>query len=300
MTTPPDGRPAPKTNPDMIGDCTGGTAGDVTGAWIFARYAYAPNKLGFCGPAETTALAAAGAAEIGSDQDVRAVARRFSGAWPYLQVLAQLTGVADPLDRRIVESYWLGGGVGAQISPRDFGAHLLALIGPQAGSYWSHLNSELLGEAAGNHCFHVFGVYPWSRLLGAHCGPATEGAVNEPLRVLDNCRIRWGTVVARDGEEVELLSRRLTWDGYRIGLGAPMAERVRVSVDGLSVLPDVAPGDMVALHWDWLSDRLRPDQVETLEASTLRQLEATNLRLSAARMGTRSARRPGPDRGSAL
>ena len=295
--TPPDSMENSllDTTSDTIGDCTGGTAGDVTGAWIFARYAYAPNKLGFCGPAETAALAAAGAARIGSDADVRAVARRFSGAWPYLQVMAQLTGIADPLDRRIVESYWLGGGVGAQISPRDFGAHLLALIGPQAGSYWSHLNSELLGEAAGNHCFHVFGVYPWSRLLTAHGDADAEGTVNEPLRVLDNCRIRWGTVVARDSEEVELMSRRLTWDGYRLGLGEPTIERAQVSVDGLSFLPDVAPGDLVALHWDWLSDRLHPSQVETLEASTLRQLEATNLRLSAARLGTR----PTPDRESA-
>lgn len=284
-----------------IGDCTGGTSGDVTGAWMFARFAYAPNRLGFCGPTETSALAAAGSAQIGSAQDVRAVARRFSGAWPYLQVLSQLTGIADPLDRRIVESYWLGGGVGALISPRDFGAHLLALIGPQASSYWSHLNSELLGEAAGNHCFHVFGVYPWSRLLAAHGGlgedsvggadGSSAGPVNEPLRVLDNCRIRWGTVVARVRDEVKLTSRRLTWDGFSLRLGEPTAERVRVSVDGLSFLPDVAVGDQVALHWDWLSDRLRPEQAEALEASTLRQLDATNLRLAAARLGSRASAR---------
>ncbi|HEV2637772.1 MAG TPA: DUF6390 family protein [Actinocrinis sp.] len=318
MSTPTQGSDTPAQPAGAtIGDCTGGTSGDVSGAWMFARYAYAPNKLGFCGPAETGALAAAGSAQLGSADDVRAVARRFSGAWPYLQVLSKLTGIADPLDRRIVEAYWLGGGVGAEISPRDFGAHLLALIGPQASSYWSHLNSELVAEAAGNHCFHVFGVYPWSRLLAAH-GVAGPGAaargdepVNEPLRVLDNCRIRWGTVVARDGDQVELTSRRLTWDGFALRLGDPVPERVRVSVDGLSFLPDVAPGDQVALHWDWLSDRLRPDQAETLEASTLRQLDATNLRLAAARMGSRvsarqSARpadrpwpapgRPGPDR----
>jgi Family of unknown function (DUF6390) len=250
---------------------------DATGAWMFARYAYAPNKLGFCGPSESAVLATAGAAQqTGSDAEIRAVARRFSGAWPYLQVLAQLTGIADPLDRRIVESYWLGGGIGAGIGPHDFGARLLALIGPQASSYWTHLNSTLLEEAAGNHCFHVLGVYPWSRLLGKFGG----GSGGEPLRVLDNCRIRWGTVLSREGDEVELASRRLTWNGTALGLDEPSTERVRVEVDGLSFLPGVAPGDQVALHWDWLTDRLRPEQAERLEESTVRQVEATNRRLA--------------------
>ena len=78
-------------------------------------------------------------------------------------------------------------------------------------------------------------------------------------------------------------SRRLNWDGTGLGLGEPTAERIHVSVDGLSFLPDVKPGDQVALHWDWLSDRLCPDQVDRLETSTLRQLAAANRRLAAAR-----------------
>jgi hypothetical protein len=236
------------------------------GAWMFARYAYAPNKLGYCGPSDTAALVCPSTIE-----DVRAVATRFSGAWPYLQVLARLSGIADPLDHRLVESYWLGGGVGAEIDPHEFGAELLAVIGPQAGHYWTHLTTELLDQSAGDHSFHVFGVYPWSRLLGT--------CPEQPLLVLDSCRIRWGTVVSRDGEDIEVLSRRLTWDGGRLGLGDPSVEKVRVSVNGLSFLPDVAPGDQVALHWDWLTDRLRADQVDALEASTWRQLEATNRRL---------------------
>jgi len=254
---------------------------DTRGAWMFARYAYAPNRLGYCGPPETATLAGVGAAaggDVGSrDGEVRAAARRFSGAWPYLQVLARLTGISDPLDPRLVESYWLGGGVNATISSRAFGEALLEVIAPQAGHYWTHLTPELLDEAAGDHCFHVFGVYPWSRLLG-------KGMDEQPMHVLDSCRIRWGTVLSREGDEISVSSRRLSWDGVRLGLAESSVERVRVSVGGLSFLPDVAVGDQVALHWDWLSDRLTADQVEALEASTLRQLEATNRRLARERV----------------
>jgi hypothetical protein len=252
--------------PDDFASAALNESSGTAGARMFARYAYAPNKLGYCGPPEPGTL-------IG-DGDVRTAARRFSGAWPYLQVLSRLTGIEDPLDHRIVESYWLGGGVGAQIPPRDVGLRLLAIIGPQAGGYWTHLTQDLLDEAAGNHCFHVFGVYPWSRLLGT--------GAPEPLQVLDSCRIRWGTVLSRDEDLIEVSSQRLTWDGTSLGLGEPTTEQVRVSVDGQSFLPDVAPGDQVALHWDWLTDRLRPDQVDTLAASTLDRLERTNRRLAKA------------------
>ncbi len=127
---------------------------------MFARYAYAPNALGYCGPPLAATL------KDGSAEDVRIAATKFSGAWPYLQVLSKMTGIPDPLDHRLVESYWVGGGVGADLDPDEFVDELLAIIGPQARRYWSHLSPELAGEAAANHCFHVFGVYPWSRLLG--------------------------------------------------------------------------------------------------------------------------------------
>ncbi|MGB7113997.1 MAG: DUF6390 family protein, partial [Mycobacterium sp.] len=100
---------------------------------MFARYAYAPNALGYCGPPLGATL------RDGSVEDVRLAATKFSGAWPYLRVLSVLTGIADPLDYRLVKSYWLGGGAGADLDPGEFFDALLAIIGPQAGRYWSHL-----------------------------------------------------------------------------------------------------------------------------------------------------------------
>ena len=67
------------------------------GAEMFARYAYAPNALGYCGPPLGATL------RDGSVDEVRRAATRFSGAWPYLRVLSRLTGIADPLDYRLVE-----------------------------------------------------------------------------------------------------------------------------------------------------------------------------------------------------
>jgi len=227
------------------------------GVELFARYAHAPNALGFCGPSSGVA---------GSEEQVRAAARRFSGAWPYLQVLARLTGTEDPLDHRLVEAYWLGRDLG--VDNARFGAELLAVIGPQAGHYWTHLTPALLATGAPDHGFHVFGVYPWSRLLGA--GP-------EPLHVLDSCRIRWGTVVSRDEDGVAVSTSHLTWDGAELGLAEPAAERIPAG----NVQVDVEVGDQVALHWEWLCDHLSAAQQEALEQSTRRELAAATARLGA-------------------
>ena len=243
------------------------TGGSEKGAEMFARYAYAPNALGYCGPPLGATL------RDGSVDEVRSAATRFSGAWPYLRVLSRMTGIADPLDYRLVESYWLGGGIGAELSPQDFFDGLLAIIGPQAGRYWSHLTADLAREAACNHCFHVFGVYPWTRFLG-------RGMDEHPLSVLDNCRITWGTVISRAGDDVEVMCRGLVWDGRALTLSEPSARLLEVWADGYSAVPDVVVGDEIAVHWGRLCGRLSPEQVRALAESTDRQLRVTSQRLA--------------------
>jgi hypothetical protein len=239
---------------------------------MFARYAYAPNALGYCGPPLGATL------RDGSVDEVRTAATKFTGAWPYLQVLSAMTGIPDPLDHRLVESYWLGGGIGAELDAEKFVNALLEIIGPQARHYWSHLGPELVPEAAANHCFHVFGVYPWSRLLGLR----ERGADEQPISVLDNCRITWGTVLSREGDDVEVSCQRLVFDGFDGGLGLsePSPRRLDVWADGYSAVPDVRVGEQVSIHWGRLCGRLQAEQVRTLADATRRQLAVTNRRLA--------------------
>ncbi|MFI1912962.1 DUF6390 family protein [Nocardia sp. NPDC020380] len=240
-------------------------ARDAAGERMFARYAYAPNALGYCGPPDTTAL------RHGSPAEIRAAARRFTGAWPYLRVMSAMTGITDPLDPRLVESYWHGGGIGATLDPTAFTRELLAILGPAAGHYWTHLSIEIAEEAAPNHCFHVFGVYPWSHLLGSR-------AATTALQVLDSCRITAALVTARDGPDLRLRSRPLAWDGERLTLSPPADRHLTIGPDDHPAA-DPRPGDVVALHWDRPVATLTPAQVTDLTASTAHQIDVTNRRL---------------------
>jgi hypothetical protein len=249
------------------------TAGEV----LFARYAYAPNDLGYCGPAETAALL-----ELGSSgstgTDIVAIARRFSGAWPYATLLAELTGIAEPLDEQIMRGYWLGGPLLDDAGAAAFGVKLLELIASQAGHYWAHLTPDLVAEAAPTHGFHVFGVYPWSRLL--------YDAPDHALHVLDNCRIRLGEVVAVEAQHVVVASNRLAWDGAELSLAPTAPERVQFDYDGRRFVAAPAVGDCLALHWDTVCDRLVEAERADLHRSTQWQLEVTNRRMATELAGT--------------
>lgn len=246
-----------------------------SGGRLFARYAYSPNQLGYCGPAQSGKLFEL-AATGRTDVPVTALARAFTGAWPYLCLLAELSGIADPLDERVVRAYWIGTPLLDGVDRQVFGARLLAEIGPRAGAYWSHLTPELIAEAMPTHGFHVLGVYPWSRLLA---GDAHE----QPLRVLDSCRIRWGTVLRCDDALVQVRSQPLSWDGSELALGAERTEWVHFAAGGVSFVEAPRPGELVAMHWDWVCDRLGPDDVDCLRKWTRWQIQATNRRLTASR-----------------
>lgn len=240
----------------------------VDGSLLFARYAYPPNELGYCGPDDHRALLEYGAAGV-SDGGLTQLARGFLGAWPYLQLIAESAGIGNPLDRRVVHAYWVGNGLLDRIDRNVFGNSLRDRFRPRTGLKWSYVEETVPAGAVPHHSFHVFGVYPWVGLLRA-------GRSEEPLRVLDRCRIRWGEVVAVEGESAVVRSRPLTWDGRRLGLGPPRPESVRCAVDGYAFRPDLRPGDQVSLHWDWVCDVLDARALAALEHYTRRQLDITN------------------------
>ncbi len=75
-------------------------------------------------------------------------------------------------------------------------------------------------------------------------------------------------------------SRPLTWDGKVIGLGPPRLETAQRVVDGRALVDDISPGDWVALHWDWVCDRLNARQLGRLRHYSRLQLDITNKRVT--------------------
>jgi uncharacterized protein DUF6390 len=237
------------------------------GALMFARFAYPPNDLGYCGPDASAELLERVHAGAGGPR-LRALAQAFGGAWPYLELIAGANAIADPLDAQVVEAYWVGNGLLDRVRPRVLADSLVTRFGSQVRDR-DRLLAPLGGGAVPHHGFHVFGVYPWVGLLRA-------GRVDEPLAVLDRCRIRWGFVESVADDEAIVTSRPLRWTGARLELGVPRQERVIVGRRGYHLTSGLNAGDWCALHWDWACQRLTARQLRALRGYTRRQLAAVN------------------------
>ncbi len=224
----------------------------TSGPQLFARYAFPPNAKGYCGPEDaTTVLAMIAAPDAGGD--LRQWATHFDGAWPYLSLIASVSGIGDPLDRRVVEAYWLGTDLLRSVPLLDFGNSLRDRFRDRNPSGWSNLADHLAVSAFPHHSFHVLCVYPWVGLL-------RQGHVGIALDVLDRCRIRTGTVISMHGETAVVETEQLSYEGGNLTRGMTVTQPFRC-------LPgSCRPGDRVTVHWDWVCDIVSDEQANRLAA----------------------------------
>ena len=240
-----------------------------SGPVLFGRYAFGPNRLGYCGPDESRSLLAL-AATGSDDRGLRSLARGFEGAYPYLQLIAAANDLADPLDRDVVEAYWLGNGLTAAVRPNELHRSVEDRFRPRLGENdWRWLESAVAIGARPVHAFHVFDVFPKVGLLRGE-------AVADVLATIDSCRIRWGRVEAVVGDSLIVQAASLEMVEGRLRLATPRLEVVSRWLDGTGFVDEVEPGEMVAIHWSWACDRLTPRQLHNLVAWTRLALWVTN------------------------
>lgn len=241
----------------------------IDGAQLFIRYAYPPNSHGSCGPPDSDALLHYGQSGV-SEPGIRELAKEFAGAWPYLELIAGGTGISDPLDRRVVEAYWVGNALLDRVGVANVGNSMEERFRARTGLKFPHLIEGVLAGGVPHHSFHVLEIYPWLGLLHDDRRSATA------LNVLDRCRIRWGEVVALTGDEAVVRSRPLVWDGASLSLGEPVLETAKFAVNGTGFIAGLTAGDIVSLHWDWVCDRLSAGQLHQLQYFTARHLKIAN------------------------
>ena len=154
----PRGRPADRraATADLLNDPV---------ASLFARYAFPPNELGYCGP--PTRL------KPNSPRH----AKEFDGAWPYLQAIAEAAGLSDPLDEDVVRNYWVGGPLLDKVDPAEL---LTRLRDAFTGQVTGMLDDITADNVLAHHSFHVFAVYPWVGFLDRDPIDAAAGDAGLP------------------------------------------------------------------------------------------------------------------------
>jgi hypothetical protein len=234
------------------------------GALLFGRYAFMPNRLGFCGGPNERGLFEA-CAEASVSPELRDWAKQFEGAYPYLTLIARANGLSDPLDYRVVEAYWLGNELLAAV---DLAAFYDSLRERFASRLSPNALRWVLGKApAGAKPFHAFHVLDVCR---------RTGALAESLETLDSCRISWGRVQNIENGHLLVGVQPIVFDAGRLALGPSENRQVLRRIDGRGFVDDVCIGDWVSIHWGWVCDRLSERQMHQLRYHTLRHLALAN------------------------
>ncbi len=242
------------------------------GLLLFSRYAYPPNRLGYCGSDDHESLLGY-LSEGRADEGLGQLARRFEGAYPYLRLIALANGIGDPFDERVVEAYWISNQLLDRVGAAPFFESLKARFRPKMPPKdFAWMASALPRGAKPHHNFHVFDVYRRAGLMH------DERAVVAIDR-MDQCRISWGKVIMAEGAELVVERSPLVFTGGSIGLGAPRIVKVLRHLDARGSPRDYATGDFVSLHWNWACDRIGNRELGHLIRATRRALYHTNLTL---------------------
>ena len=232
-----------------------------SGALRFARFAFRPNALGYCGGEEPGELFER-VVESADDPDLHRLCGEFAGARPYLELLAEAPGAKGPLDPRVVEAYWVGGPLLDDIRPRALGDHVERRFRRRmtAGD-WRWLADKPAAGAVPHHAFHVLEIYPRVGLLG-------EGSRDALVPIMGSCLVRPAQVVARHGDTLLAMARPLEMIDGRLCLGEARPERILARIGGRGFVEAAQPGDWIAVHWGWACDVLRAGRRAALEGAT--------------------------------
>jgi hypothetical protein len=242
----------------------------IPGLLLFARYAYAPNRLGYCGPGDHEALFGY-LTENRVDEGLSRLAGQFEGAYPYLRLIAEANGLGDPFDRGVVEAYWVGNRMLERVGPAPLFNSLRERFGPRMDARaFSWMTAGLADGTRPHHNFHVFDVYRRAGLM-------RDSRAAVAVERMDACRVSWGRVLLVDGAEVVVQRPPLVLSGGKLALGAPVPVRALRRIDGRGYLDEFRQGEAVSLHWNWVCDRLAPQALRELVRVTRRAIAHTNL-----------------------
>jgi len=236
----------------------------IDGTIMFARYAFMPNKLGYCGSDDNGTLFEYCAAKH-TDPGLVIILQKFEAAYPYLKLIASSNHISDPFDARVVEAYWLGNELLDQVEVARFYQSLkerfARRLNPQTLAYL--LGKPPLG-ARPYHNFHVFDVH--SRI----------GALNHSMDTMENCRIGWGQVKEIAATHLVVKHQPLVLECGKLKLGEPTEKRLLRQINGAGFITNCQVGDFVSFHWGWACEILTPRQVQNLQKYTKYHIKLAN------------------------
>lgn len=226
----------------------------MSGAKLAILYGYVPCQLGLCGPDDARKKKIISRFLRGENKfkkEIEKILKEFKGAYPYYQLIAHSNRIKNPLDRKVVEAYWIGNKLLDKVKVADFKKMILDSFVP-LGKISREKAEGLSEKSLPYHNFHVL-------FLGSVTGRAKlEG------KLLDVCRVSWGRVIKKSK-----LFLIVEYQPINIRKKFYLAESIAKKIKWKkNILPKVNIGDWVSIHWNTAIQVLEPKEIVNLNKYT--------------------------------
>ncbi len=235
----------------------------MDGFQLAARFSLATNRLQYCGPSDAEPVLYRAIVEGQGRAAAETALSRFEALFPYLEAIGRKHGL-DPFDHEVVEAYWIGNALLDAFDRDDFRSILGSLSRRGLPPFVAReLERNLPERPIPHHVFHV-------AFVGVG---AVTGHVPTTLANLEACRPAGADVREISSGQLLVAQPFVEVRSGSLALGSPRSRHVAYDP---RMLPEVAVGDRLAIHWGWAALSLEGTQARRLDQYTRRSLEAAN------------------------
>jgi len=244
----------------------------IDGSLQCARYAFMPNKLRYCG-GDKNSLLYQYTSNFYQDPGLSGLLKEFETLYPYLKLIAYKNKIVNPLDKRVVEAYWLGNSLLNNIKAKDLFNHMVdiqKLKKKLKKNIFEKVIGILPGGAFPHHSFHVINI------------PKRTGhyPVDHTIETMDQCRIGWGRVLLVKSNKVKVLTHLLEIKNNKIRLGKTIEKEYIWQFGDKGFIKNIKKDDWVSLHWDFVCDKLSQIQLQNLKYYTQLSINLANKQIN--------------------
>lgn len=236
----------------------------MNGVELAARYAFPPNRHGYCGTPSFRKALAADLAGAGDTAVLKEELKLFRVHYAYLDLIARENG-KDPFDLEVVRAFWIGNSLLERVRHESLREFIVDDLFEEKDRARAESLAEDLPEGAlPHHSFNPLYVN------------FVSGRVRRSIRSFDSCCITFGTLSSVAGKTAKMDRSCVCWDrGFAL---RSRKDTVYLESHGVRLAGALKAGDAVSVHWGMVVQKLCPGDLSALERYTKLNMDRLNLK----------------------
>ena len=237
----------------------------MKGAELAAKYAFPPNRHGYCGKSTFRKVLSSYLAGKTRTKPLKDELKKFKAHYRYLSLIAKENN-KKPFDLEVVRAFWTGGRLLDRISQktlRRFVEH--DLFGSRQKKRAKTLAENLPKGILAHHSFNSLYIN------------FVTGKAERSMKNFDSCCITYGKILSVSKSTAVVMRHSIDKKDGIISIKSKK-ERIALERNGVRFIGALRAGDIVSVHWGMAIEKLGPKELRALKHYTKKNLDALNNR----------------------